>query len=68
MRVILVLAEPRGDMAVFFLAECLNIMAGRLNITILATCASGEGNVGNLPQTNSRQKALARRFCCDFEP
>ena len=55
MRVILVLAEIRGGYGSASLTKCLNIMAGRINTTIPATCASGESDVDNLSQANPRQ-------------
>ena len=37
------------------LAECIDRMGTQPNTTSLATCASGEGNIGSSPYTNPRQ-------------
>ena len=40
------------------LAECLDRMGAQPNTTLLASCASAEGHVGNSPpHTNPRQRA-----------
>ena len=55
MRVILALGEVRGGYGRGTFSECLESLEGQHNSVNPATCASGESNVGNVPQTDPRQ-------------